>query len=154
MVLGFNHNVRYKGEVFHVQTEDSGLDKPQIVTLLYKGGIILASRKTSYADILKMENLGSVVEELMKEQHKEMMYRLKSGEFDGRALTASTTSPVAASDAAVSPTPPPVPRSGPDQPRTPPTVSAPLSTSPPPAIPKNSASLDDAVLAFFGPRGK
>ncbi len=36
MVVGFNHNFRYKGEVYHVQTEDGGLKSPNIVTLLYK----------------------------------------------------------------------------------------------------------------------
>ncbi len=87
MVLGFNHNVMYKGEVFHVQTEDSGVSNPHIITLLYKGGVILCSKKTSYADILKMENLENVVEELMKEQHKELMRRLKTGEFDERAFS-------------------------------------------------------------------
>jgi len=60
MVLGFNHNVTYKGEVFHVQTEDSGVNNPPILTLLYRGGVILCSKKTSYADILMMYNLGSV----------------------------------------------------------------------------------------------
>lgn len=88
MVLGFNHNVRYKGEVFHVQTEDSGVNNPHIITLLYLGGTILASKKTSYADIIKMENLEQVVEELMKDQHKEMLRRLKAGEFDARAFGA------------------------------------------------------------------
>ena len=92
MVLGFNHNVMYKGEVFHVQTEDSGVANPHIITLLYKGGVILCSKKTSYADILKMESLEQVVEELMKEQHKEMMRRLKAGEFDGRAFSDPSAS--------------------------------------------------------------
>lgn len=87
MVLGFNHNVVYKGETFHVQTEDSGVNNPHIITLLYKGGVILCSKKTSYADILMMDNLESVVEELMKAQHKELMRRLKSGEFDERAFS-------------------------------------------------------------------
>ena len=87
MVLGFNHNVMYKGEVFHVQTEDSGVSNPHIISLLYKGGVILCSKKTSYADILKMENLENVVEELMKEQHKDLMRRLKTGEFDERAFS-------------------------------------------------------------------
>jgi hypothetical protein len=86
MVLGFNHNVRYKGELFHVQTEDSGVATPHIITLLYRGGVILASKKTNYADILKIENLDTVVEELMKDQHKAMMRRLKAGEFDQRAF--------------------------------------------------------------------
>ena len=90
MVLGFNHNVRYKGEVFHVQTEDSGVASPRIITLLYRGGVILASKKTSYADILKMENLDNIVEELMKDQHKAMMRRLKAGEFDQHAFRSPT----------------------------------------------------------------
>jgi hypothetical protein len=84
MVLGFNHNIMYRGEVFHVQTEDSGVDIPNIVTLLYQGGVIHCSIKTSYSDIVKMDNLEQVVEELMKEQHKQMMRRLKSGELDER----------------------------------------------------------------------
>ena len=86
MVLGFNHNLMYKGEVFHVQTEDSGVTNPHIITLLYRGGVIISSKKTSYSDILKMDNLDVVVEELMKEQHKEMMRRLKAGDFDEKAF--------------------------------------------------------------------
>ena len=84
MVVGFNHNIRYKGELFHVQTEDSGLANPHIITLLYLGGTILCSKKTSYADIIKADQLEQVVESIMKEQHKEMMRRLKGGEFDAR----------------------------------------------------------------------
>lgn len=91
MVLGFNHNIMYKGEVFHVQTEDSGVKNPHIITLLYRGGVILCSKKTSYSDILMMDNLESVVEELMKAQHKEMLRRLKSGEFDERAFSIEAT---------------------------------------------------------------
>src|SRR5512146_582279 len=86
MVVGFNHNIMYRGEVFHVQTEDSGKANPHIITLLYRGGTILASAKTSYADIIKVEQLEQVVESIMKEQHKDMMRRLKAGEFDARAF--------------------------------------------------------------------
>ena len=75
MNVGFNHNIMYKGEVYHIQTEDSGVANPHIVTLLYQAGTIIGSRKTSYADIIKMDNLDKVVEELMKEQHKEMLRR-------------------------------------------------------------------------------
>ncbi|ACM19726.1 hypothetical protein Geob_1366 [Geotalea daltonii FRC-32] len=89
MVGGFNHNIKYKGEIFHVQTEDSGIANPHIITLLYRGGTILASIKTSYADIIKVDNLEQVVEDLMKEQHKDMMRRLKSAEFDQRIFNKS-----------------------------------------------------------------
>ena len=86
MLLGYNHNINYKGSVFHIQTEDSGVKTPHIITLLYREGVILCSKKTSYADILKIDNLEAVVEDLMKEQHKDMLRRLKSGEFDDKAF--------------------------------------------------------------------
>ncbi len=87
MRVGFNHNIMYKGEVFHIQTEDSGISNPHIITLLYRGGTIISSKKTSYADIIKVDNLEMVVEELMKEQHKEMLRALKAGQFDERAFS-------------------------------------------------------------------
>lgn len=85
MVGGFNHNVRYKGRVFHVQTEDGGPKNPQIVTLLYEGGTILGSCKSTYADLLGTENYRPLVEERMKVQHKEMLRRLRIGKFDAKA---------------------------------------------------------------------
>jgi hypothetical protein len=36
--MGFNNNVKYEGNVFHVQTEDSGLDAPHIITHLFADG--------------------------------------------------------------------------------------------------------------------
>ena len=107
MVVGFNHNFRYKGEVYHIQTEDGGRKNPNIVTLLYRGGTILASKKTSYADIAKIDNLEQVVEELMKEQHKNMLRGLRAGDFDGaiarcEAGTGSRASAVSAPAGSVS----------------------------------------------------
>ena len=92
MLAGFNHNIRYRGELFHVQTEDSGRANPHIVTLLYRQGTIIGSAKTCYADIVKADELEQVVESIMKEQHQGMMRRLKRGEFDARLLP-STSSP-------------------------------------------------------------
>ena len=81
-VTGFNHNIKHKGRVYHVQTEDSGVNNPHIITHLFVGGNILASKKTSYADILNVENLANVVRELMEEQHKEMLRNLINGVYD------------------------------------------------------------------------
>lgn len=82
MRLGFNHNVRYRGDVYHVQTEDSGVANPHVITLLYRGGVILASKKTTYHDILPFENRDDLIDELMQDQHKGMLRALKNGEFD------------------------------------------------------------------------
>jgi hypothetical protein len=169
MVLGFNHNVRYKGELFHVQTEDSGVAVPHIITLLFKGGVILASKKTSYADILKIENLDTVVEELMKDQHKAMMRRLKAGEFDQRAFQPP---PSAKESVKVKPSAPPADSvagifSSPLASQFPSSVKSDISlllatpvqrqdsaAGQQPAGRDNTAkevvSLDDAILSFFG----
>jgi hypothetical protein len=82
MVVGFNHNIKHKGKMYHIQTEDSGLENPHIITHLFVGGNILASKKTSYADIVGADNLAQVVRELMEEQHKEMLRNLINGVYD------------------------------------------------------------------------
>jgi hypothetical protein len=82
MVPGFNHNVKYRGRVFHCQTEDSGISNPHIITHLFVGGNILATKKTSYADIVKSDRLEEVVLDLMQEQHKELLKKLLTGNFD------------------------------------------------------------------------
>ena len=81
-VTGFNHNIKHKGKLYHIQTEDSGVGNPHIITHLFVGGNILASKKTSYADIVNAENLAQVVRELMEEQHKEMLRNLLNGIYD------------------------------------------------------------------------
>jgi len=87
MLTGFNTNITYKEEIYHVQTEDSGLRNPVITTLLYKGGVILASKKTSYKDILSghemlSHNVKEKIKKLMAEQHRAMIEDLFAGKFD------------------------------------------------------------------------
>ncbi len=82
VVLGYNHNVKHKGNIYHVQTEDSGTQNPHIITHLFVGGNIIATKKTSYADIVHAENLEEIVRELMQEQHKAMLRNLVNGVYD------------------------------------------------------------------------
>lgn len=85
MLIGYNTNISYKGKVYHVQTEDSGLGNPNIVTLLYHQGAILHSKKTGYSHIAGSENLEELLRELMKNQHKEVIKQLIRGVFTGDA---------------------------------------------------------------------
>jgi hypothetical protein len=82
-VNGFNHNITHRERVYHVQTEDSGLNNPTIVTLLYVGGNILAQKKTSYAELLGSPNVAEQVRQRMEEQHKEMLRNVVAGKYDG-----------------------------------------------------------------------
>jgi hypothetical protein len=82
MLSGFNTNVRHRGVLFHVQTEDSGRNHPHVITHLYHGGTILASEKSSYQELLEQGDLQSKVRALMEGQHAAMLKRLRAGELD------------------------------------------------------------------------
>jgi hypothetical protein len=82
-LVGYNNNVRHKGRVFHIQTEDSGLLKPHVITHLFMdGGRILKSVKKSYAEHVEASDVADIVRKIMKEQHKAMFIALRDGTFD------------------------------------------------------------------------
>ncbi len=81
--VGFNNNVKYKDHVFHVQTEDSGLDKPHIITHLFAdGGRVIKSHKRIYATEVHRPDVALYVRALMKGQQMEMLINLREGKFD------------------------------------------------------------------------
>lgn len=84
-LLGYNTNVRHGGNLFHIQTEDSGMDHPHIITHLFVEGTILATKKCDYADKLQEEHWDETVRRLMKDQHRLMFIELRDGVHDGVA---------------------------------------------------------------------
>ena len=112
MLTGYNTDFKFQGKVYHCQTEDGGVNSPYITSLLYFQGAILASRKTSYADIVKADCLDDVVRELMMEQHKQMIRDLMKGKLQlntspgGTADSSSKTPAPAPAEATPEPTPP------------------------------------------------
>ncbi len=82
-LLGYNNNVRHRGRIFHIQTEDSGVNSPRIMTHLFAdGGRIVKSTRTDYSEHLEQDDMAVVVKNMMKEQHKAMFVALRSGELD------------------------------------------------------------------------
>ena len=79
-ILGYNHNVRYRGLVFHVQTEDSGVMSPHLFTHMFHGGVIVSTRKLVY-DAGSAEDS---IKSLMQAQHKAVLKDLKRGQFDDK----------------------------------------------------------------------
>ncbi len=103
-LLGFNNNVRHKGRIFHIQTEDSGVKHPRIVTHLFAdGGRIIKTARTDYAEHVGREDMAAVVRAMMKEQHKAMFISLRAGELDAllepSAPATKATPPSASSEA-------------------------------------------------------
>lgn len=136
-LLGFNNNVRHKGRVFHIQTEDSGIRHPHIITHLFAdGGRILKSTKTSYAEHLGRPGMAETVRGMMQEQHKAMFIALRDGQYDylfdeSAAHGAPTTSP-SQKQAAEAKAPPPPPAATPPA-EAPPAEAAPVAAAPPAA---------------------
>jgi hypothetical protein len=81
-VVGYNHNLRYRGRLFHVQTEDSGPVNPHVFTHLFYEGTILASKKLQY----DAESHEDVVKAQMQHLHKSMMRELSHGAHDPRVI--------------------------------------------------------------------
>lgn len=82
-LLGYNTNVRHKGKLYHIQTEDSGVRRPHIITHLFAdGGRIVATKKTKYDDLIGSDDLNDRVKAMMRDQHKAMFIELRDGHHD------------------------------------------------------------------------
>lgn len=95
MITGFNTDVEYDGKVYHVQTEDKGVDTPVIVSLVYQGGTILASKRSPYDDLLKdgVVDEKALAERLSK-QHKLICAAIKAGRIeDLKRMSMKESSP-------------------------------------------------------------
>ena len=69
MITGYNTDVEHDGVVYHVQTEDKGLDSPLILSLVYSGGAILASKRSRYEDLIASGFSDEALSERLKRQH-------------------------------------------------------------------------------------
>jgi predicted transcriptional regulator len=83
MLLGFNTNIPYNGNLYHIQTEDKGLKNPKIITCIYLKGKIITSKKISYANIVRQPDCKIRVKKLMARQHIKMMKDLLEGKYTG-----------------------------------------------------------------------
>lgn len=90
MITGFNTDIKHNEKVYHVQTEDKGVGNPYIESLVYVGGEILASKKTSYAEQLKTGIDDKWIGGLMEQQHRTMIAAIKRGRFDQPADATKT----------------------------------------------------------------
>jgi hypothetical protein len=163
MLAGFNHNVKHKGKLYHVQTEDSGVANPHVITHLFVGGNILASKRTSYKEHVAADDLAAVVRPIMEQQHKEMLRNLVNGVYDevdsARGAQARAYQPGqiadAPSDSAAlgsgrTETVPAALRAAPRDEKPRPVVAAPARSAPPAPAPPARAAPPPPIPAPFG----
>lgn len=100
MITGFNTDIEHDGVVYHVQTEDKGLDAPIILSLVYVGGTILASKRSPYADLIEQGFSDEALAERLKRQHRLICAAINSGRINdlkkmsGRAPATVVEEPV------------------------------------------------------------
>ena len=104
--LGYNHNIPHKGRLYHVQTEDSGVEKAHIFTHIFYDGTIISSNKVEYREEIEgVETVDPVIIGLMQESHKSMIKRLRKSEFDEKIFAVIGPHPDDEQAAAETPAP-------------------------------------------------
>ena len=133
MITGFNTDIKHNEKVYHIQTEDKGLQNPYIESLVYVGGEILASKKTSYAEQLKSGVDEKWIGNLMEQQHRTMIAAVKRGRFDGPADTTKSA----------------VPKPGGTLAQDVPAPSAPPAAAPGATPPLDDRTLDQVIIDYL-----
>lgn len=82
MITGFNTDVEHDGVTYHVQTEDKGVKSPLILSLVYVGGTILASKRTPYDDLLAAGFDEKKLAERLQRQHKLICAAIHTGRIE------------------------------------------------------------------------
>jgi hypothetical protein len=101
MITGFNTDVQHDGHLYHVQTEDRGLDHPFLESLVYIGGTIVAQKLTSYGEQIDKGATEETRAGLLRRQHQVIIAAIKAGRIDELVrLTERNKSPIRAEEAA------------------------------------------------------
>jgi len=82
VITGFNTDIEHDGVIYHVQTEDKGIDSPVILSLVYTGGTILASKRSPYEDLIAEGFSDEALAERLKRQHRLICAAIHSGRIN------------------------------------------------------------------------
>jgi len=82
VITGFNTDVEHDGVVYHVQTEDKGIESPLILSLVYSGGAILASKRSPYEDLIAAGFDEAALAQRLKRQHRLICAAINAGRLD------------------------------------------------------------------------
>lgn len=146
MITGFNTDIEHDGTTYHVQTEDKGLETPLILSLVYSGGAILASKRSRYDDLVADGFDEKVLSERLQRQHKLICAAIHAGRIDelktmsqreagvraAQKAELKEEPPVVQSEPPLAPTQPPVAPT--DLPVRPVRQSAPIINKPEPLV--------------------
>ncbi len=84
MITGYNTDVRHAETVVHVQTEDKGRGNPFIESVIYVAGRVVATKRSSYSQLLEGGKGDPEIAALMDHQHRTIVAAIRAGRFDGK----------------------------------------------------------------------
>jgi len=79
---GINTQIKYKGLVFHLQTQDKGESAKYIESFIYTSGKTLYSLKTPYHSLINQPDFKKQLLQLMKKQHLNFIHEISDGKCD------------------------------------------------------------------------
>lgn len=82
VITGYNTDIEFEGVTYHVQTEDKGVAKPIILSLVYDRGTILASKRLPYDDLLAGDLDEGVLSARLHRQHKLICAAIGAGRLE------------------------------------------------------------------------
>jgi hypothetical protein len=82
VISGFNSDIDFQGVIYHVQTEDKGLDTPIILSLVYSRGEILASKRSPYEDLIVAGFNEGELNDRLQRQHKLIIAAIRAGRIE------------------------------------------------------------------------
>lgn len=84
----YNHNYRYKGQLYHLQTECNGT---QVVSHLFREGEVLLTQREDYVPSGEQEAQDASLQQFMQ-QHRSILRQLRDGELDAKLGLAAANS--------------------------------------------------------------
>jgi hypothetical protein len=104
VITGYNTDIEFEGVTYHVQTEDKGVARPVILSLVYDRGTILASKRLPYDDLLDGDLDETALAARLTRQHKLICAAIQAGRIeDLKRMTARETAPVVADQSPFTP---------------------------------------------------
>lgn len=83
MLKGKNTDLRCGDKLFHVQTEDWGLENPYIVTRIFCAGRVIYTIKTDYKSWIQknVTQIEDKLERALSMQHDDTLQEVRSGKW-------------------------------------------------------------------------
>lgn len=83
MQKGYNSDIQVKGQAYHVQTEDWGMENPFLVSRIFRNGAVIKTIKTSHDEALRNGSVrtADALKIALKTQHNLVLDQLFSGQI-------------------------------------------------------------------------